>query len=254
MLGLAIDGLISQQINPVYWLVAMLFIGTILGTSRRIYDTRCYGKIYKELALANAVEGWNQGLNTSALSARTEQVQEMVQFIESDLVECFNATLKVIGAIVMLAILDLTLLFAVSLTAVLIFIIYSFSGPRIYRLNRGLNDQLDYQVAKLNSKNPAHFSAHLSSIVRWFIRLSDLEARNFFLMDVIVIALVGFSLWQSASTGTQTAGGIFILLSYILEFIEGIYLLPITYQQLVRLREISSRLSLPPTNKISATN
>lgn len=249
MLGLAIDGLLGGRLDPALWLAALLVSGTVIGTARRVYDTRCYGRIYSTLASDNAEAGWRAGLPLSALSARTQQIREMVDFVEHELVDMFNATIGVSGALIMLALADLRLLGAALAAAALTALLFALSGRRIYRLNRGLNDGLDRQVERLKEESPARLRSHFAGVVRWSVRLSDLEARNFALTDILMIALVVFSLWVATTGGEPTPGTVFAIIVYVLEFIDGSYQLPMAYQQFIRLREIATRLSLPTTEK-----
>ncbi|MEM8807061.1 MAG: hypothetical protein AAGF01_13635 [Cyanobacteria bacterium P01_G01_bin.38] len=75
--------------------------------------------------------------------------------------------------------------------------------------------------------------------------MSNLEAINFGLSELLLFVLVIFSLFVAASGENATPGGIFAVLSYIFEFAEGIYALPLIFQQTVRINEISQRLSQP---------
>lgn len=246
VLGLAIDGLLDGDLMPTLLLGGLLLVEIVIGTGRRFYDTRCYGRIYAELASENAVNGWQAGRSISSLGARSEQLQEMVGFVEMELAQSYNAVIRIGGALVMLAIVDWRLLIGCLLAALLIFVIYMFSSEQIYRFNRGLNDQHDKQLSLLESRNETLARSHFRRITRWSIRLSDLEARNFALVDLVASILLLFSLWGAATGGNATPGSIFAILAYVLEFVEGSYLLPMAFQQFVRLNEIASRLTLSP--------
>ncbi|KZL19536.1 hypothetical protein PsAD2_01814 [Pseudovibrio axinellae] len=247
LLGLAIDGLLSGNFTPVFWLGSLLVSGIVVGTGRRFFDTRCYGSIYAKLASENAVNGWNKGQSVSSLSARSEQIHEMVSFVEVELTQSYNAVIKIAGALLMLSIVDLYLLVGCLISAGIIGLIYIISHKRIFRLNRGLNDQHEKQVLTLEKRNALKMQCHFKCMTRWSIRLSDLEARNFALIDLVAIALVLGSLWVAASGGQATPGSIFAILAYVLEFVEGSYLLPLAFQQFVRLNEITSRLTISPS-------
>jgi hypothetical protein len=74
------------------------------------------------------------------------------------------------------------------------------------------------------------------------VKLSDLETLNFGIIEVILFVLAIFTLYLSASAIDATAGSIFSIVTYILEFSNGIFMLPIVFQQVIRLQEISTRL------------
>jgi NADH:ubiquinone oxidoreductase subunit K len=73
--------------------------------------------------------------------------------------------------------------------------------------------------------------------------ISDAEA---ILCGLILLVLFGFviiNLWLSTLIHDPTAGQIFSIVTYSLEFVEAAVLLLITLQTLSRLTEISQRLS-----------
>ena len=54
--------------------------------------------------------------------------------------------------------------------------------------NEGLNDEHERQVDAVHSSDPRRLGEHLRAMMRWNIRLSDLEATNFGINWVFMIA------------------------------------------------------------------
>ena len=50
VLGVAINDLIAGSFRGVWWLVGLELVALIIGTLRRLYDTRVYAGIYTDIA------------------------------------------------------------------------------------------------------------------------------------------------------------------------------------------------------------
>ncbi len=74
------------------------------------------------------------------------------------------------------------------------------------------------------------------------IKLSDLEAANFGIVWVLTVGLLVFSVAEAAER-TVEYGMVLAVVMYVFEFAESVTLLPFYYQQWLRLREISGRLT-----------
>ncbi len=79
-------------------------------------------------------------------------------------------------------------------------------------------------------------------MMRWNIKLSDLEAATFGIVWVLMVGLLVFSVAQAAEQ-TVEYGMVIAVVMYVFEFAESVTLLPFYYQQWLRLREISGRLT-----------
>lgn len=243
LLGLAIDGLLEGSLEATLWLAGALLIGTALGTGRRLFDTRTYSHIHATVANEITQRGWATRQSVSALSVRVELLREMVDFFEEDLVEAFNALVKILGAYLMLWYFNIDVLMLALAAAALIALVYVFTGERIYQINRGFNNRWEKQVNSLSSRNPTRTARHFLSLARWRIRLSDLEAISFAFIALVLIGLIIGSLIIVVQSGVGTPGSVFAILIYVLEITESAWMLPLLAQQFIRLREISNRLS-----------
>ena len=242
VLGIAINDLIGGK-NEGLWLFCLLYaVGFFIGVIRRYYDTRAYTSIYTELASDLAIKQNDQATEISMIAARSALVKELVDFFEHDLAQAFTACLGVVGALVMLVLFDGWIFMGCVVAILVIINIYWMSKHRIYQFHVGLNDELEHRINVLETRNPTGIFSHFRNISRWLVRLSDMETLNFGLIEMVLFALALFALYCSASAVNATAGGIFSVLTYVLEFSNGVFMLPIVFQQLIRLREISTRL------------
>ena len=143
----------------------------------------------------------------------------------------------------MLAIISPILSLGTIGVALVIGLIFFFSRKKIKRLNAGLNDEMEHQVNILEKRDAAQAARHFSALVRWRIRLSDLEARNFGLGFFFAFLLLSIAIYILVAVEGKSAGQAFAGLTYILQFTESVIILPFTYQSFLRTEEISKRLA-----------
>ena len=242
VIGLAINDLLAGQWSGVMLLSGLELSRLIIGTLRRLLDTRAYSSIYATLAPEIVAEQRAKGTPESAIVTRSNLVEELVQFFENDLPYGFTSAVQILGAVVMLYIFDWRLFLGCLVAIGIIGIIYKLTEGRIFRLNTELNDELEHQVEIVSKRPQLAVVKHFKRLRGWQVRLSDIESVNFALFEVVLFALIIFALFISAQGDSVTPGSIFSILSYVLEFAEGVFILPIIFQQLIRLREIGMRL------------
>jgi hypothetical protein len=111
----------------------------------------------------------------------------------------------------------------------------------ITRYNRALNNEHERQVDTVESGDAARIGRHLREMMRWNIKLSDLEAGPFGVAWLFVTSLLVFSIAVSAEN-TIEYGAVFAIAVYVFRFTKSVALLPLHYQQRLRPLEISGRL------------
>lgn len=242
VLGIAINDLINGK-NHGLWLFCILYlVGFIIGTIRRYYDTRAYTSIYTNVASEIAKKQNEKEVEVSAIAARSALVKELVDFFEYDVTQAFTSAISVVGALIMLALFDCWIFGGCLIAILIIILIYALSAKHIYNFNIGLNDELENRITVLEKREQTGIFLHFKNIAKWLVKMSDMETINFSIIEIVLFALAIFALYASASTVDATAGGIFSVLTYVLEFSGGVFMLPIIFQQIIRLKEISSRL------------
>jgi len=242
VIGIAINDLLAQSMRGTAFFVGLYVSGLLIGVGRRMYDTRAYTSIYTAVATDTIEQQRAQEVSTSAIVTRSSLVRELVDFFETDLPQGFTSTVGILGATVMLALFDWRLFVGCLVAIGVIYLIYCLSEAHIFRLNQHLNDELEQQVDVITRGPRPTIFAHFNSLARWRIKLSDTESVNFGLIDLVLFALVIFALFVSVQGANPTPGAIFSVLAYVLEFAEGVYVLPFIFQQMIRLREISQRI------------
>ncbi|MCL7752146.1 ABC transporter six-transmembrane domain-containing protein [Polaribacter sp. Z022] len=242
VLGIAINDLLNKK-NDGLWLFSILYsFGFLVGIARRYYDTRIYTFIYSKVASEITNIQHQKNISVSSIAARSSLIKELIDFFEHDVAQAFTSLIGVVGALIMLTLFNWYIFIACLITIVLIVIIYLLSNTKIYNFNIGLNDELENRITVLEAKDQIGVISHFKNISKWLVKLSDLETLNFGIIEILLFLLATFTLYISASSLNVTAGDIFATLTYILEFSNGIFMLPIVFQQVIRLQEISSRL------------
>ena len=239
VLGVAINDLIEGQLRGIWWLVTLELLTLIIGTGRRLYDTRVYARIYTDIADSTAQR---LDISISRRAARLGLARELVDFFEWEMPELFAALIGICGAFAMLIYLLPTvggLTVATGLTVALVFI---FSRGRMFSLNKLLNNELERQVSMLESERAFSRRRHLSRLARWRIYLSDLEATNYAIAELLLASLIIGAVVITVRAGLSV-GEIFAILTYLIGVTENLLVLPWTYQQSIRAHEIGGRIA-----------
>ncbi len=244
-LGLAVNDLVKGSYDGLVLLCVVHFAYLIAGTIRHMYDTRTYSAIYTSLVTQFLSRRFGRA-EVSKLSAHSTLAREFVDFLEYDLVYVMEAFYNILGSLVLLMFYDLSVVgicFAALLPVATISFIY---GRKMKRLNRLKNDELEKQVDVITTGDIKIIRSHYNSLRKWQIKISDKEAINFGLMEMMVMAVIGVSLLVTTKTSGQAlqAGDIVGIYAYILKFVSGLDTIPYTVQRLSSLGDITRRIEL----------
>lgn len=243
VIGMAINGLAARDWTGVYSFIGLEMLVIMVGVARRLYDTRAYGGIYKNIGQAISTAAIRDHEDLSPAISRADLLQEVVDFFENELPMALGSSIAILGALIMLLVLS-PLVGVVAITSALaIGTIFVFSRTRIKSLNKLVNDELEARARLFMARETRPLLAHFVTLVRHRISLSDLEARNFGLSYLFVVLLIAFALYQSVAVSQALIGDVFAVLTYAAQFAEGVIILPMMYQQYVRTTEITGRIT-----------
>ncbi|MEM7186076.1 MAG: ABC transporter six-transmembrane domain-containing protein [Bacteroidota bacterium] len=243
-IGKAIDGALKQQWIGVAYLGALGLLLLVVGMARRMFDSRFYARLYRRSG-SQLMERLARH-DTSVKTARLGMIRELIEFLENALPELIANLLGLVGVSVILATLHFTIFYASAGLALIILSLYWFSRNKTLRYNRQANNELEQQVTVLSQKNDARTAVHLYRLMKWNIRLSDLEAINFSISWLFALAFLIFSIIVSVGEGPIQYGALMALVMYVFEYIGNVINLPLYYQNWLRLKEIISRLNRAP--------
>lgn len=243
VIGWTVDDLMNGSHSGLLKLAALCGLLLVVGAGRRVYDTRAYARIYRTVVGELVAHEQRKETSLSKISARSSLFTELLYFLEESIPGILHQFINLAGTLVIIALIDskvfLVCLASMAFTAV----VYGFSEKRIFRLNAGANDELERQVDVLASRAEREIGGHFKRLMDWRIKLSDLETLNFSLVWVALASLLILTVVIVTSSREVTFGQIVSTVMYVFGFTESVLVLPLYFQQLIRLREITTRLA-----------
>lgn len=254
-LGMAINDLMQGSYRGLILLSVVHFAWLVIGTLRHRYDTRTYSTIYTALVTKFLSRKIKQA-EVSKLSAHSTLAREFVDFLEFDLVYIIEAAYNIVGSMILLFFYQSSVVFlclGILLPVMTISYIY---GKKMKRLTRLKNDELEKQVNIISSGDKKAIYQHFNNLRKWQVRISDQEAWNFGIMEMMVMIVIALSLlitYKVAGT-TVLAGNIIGIYNYILKFVSGLDTIPYTVQRMAALNDITQRIQLQMNDRPETEN
>lgn len=244
-LGMAINDLMKGSYQGLIILSAVHFTWLVIGTFRHRFDTRTYSAIYTSLVTKFLARKIKQR-EVSKLSAHSTLAREFVDFLEFDLVYIIEAAYNIIGSMILLFFYQSSVVLLCLGILLPVMTISYFYGKKMKRLTQLKNDELERQVNIISSGDNKAIHKHFNNLRKWQIRISDQEAWNFGIIELMVMVVIALSLLitnQVAGT-TVLAGNIIGIYTYILKFVSGLDTIPYTVQRITALNDITQRIQL----------
>ena len=244
-LGEAVNDLLKGSYRGLILLSVVHVAWLIIGTIRHRFDTRTYTAIYTSL-VTNFLSRRIRNTDVSKLSAHSTLAREFVDFLEYDLVYVLEAVFNIFGSLVLLYFYQsqiVLICMAILLPVTAISFVY---GRKMRKLNKNKNDELEKQVDIISTGNSHMIRNHYNNLRKWQIRISDQEAWNFGVMEIMVMVVVAVSLMITTRTShiAIEAGSLIGIYNYILKFVSGLDTIPYTVQRLSSLNDITKRIEL----------
>ena len=244
-LGIAVNDLTKGSYRGLILLSVVHFSWLVIGTIRHRLDTRTYSAIYSSLVTKFLARRYNKS-DISKLSAHSTLAREFVDFLEFDLAYVIEAAYSILGSLLLLFFYD-TSVVLVCLSILLPVTGFSYLyGKRMNNLNYQKNDELEKQVDIISTGNNHLIRQHYDNLRKLQIRISDQEAWNFGIMEIMIMVVIGVSLLitnKTAGSGIE-AGSLIGIYSYIQRFVSGLDTIPYTVQRLSSLNDITRRIEL----------
>lgn len=243
-LGKAVDDLLEGSYKGLIYLAATHLLWLVAGTIRHMYDTRTYSAIYTALVTRLLARKYRSS-DISKLSAHSTLAREFIDFLEFDLNYVVEAGYNIIGSLIMLFFYDKMVVLICLIILIPVMIISYFYGKRMKRLNQLKNDELEKQVEVISTRNTKKINLHYANLRKWQIKISDKEAWNFGVMELMVLVVIITSLLITTGNSWQEgilAGDIIGIYNYILKFVGGLDTIPYTVQRLSSLKDITRRV------------
>ncbi|MDN5202729.1 ABC transporter six-transmembrane domain-containing protein [Fulvivirgaceae bacterium BMA10] len=238
-IGYAIDDALIKGYQGAICLGLLGLATLLVGAGRRFYDSRFYAKVYERLG---AKIGDQPDKSASIKTAHLRFLTEVVEFFENSIPEIINNSIGLIGTLVIIANLNLQIFTGCIINLFVILIVYGVTGKRTTRFNSSYNNELERQVTVVSDNHPISLRRHLNKLMKWNIKLSDLETVNFSIIWLFMMAFLVVSIVVAIGEGGISYGTVFSLVLYLFQFIETTVVMPIFYQQWLRLTEIINRI------------
>ncbi len=245
-LGIAIDGLIDDDRSGLVALVVLTVVALAIATCRRFYDTRAYASVYRTIASEMVEREHDTGAPVSRISARATLLVEFVEFLEESLPLIIASAISIVGTIAILFATHTGVGGAAVGLIVLVALVYTVTMRTNTRFNTGYNDELERQVHTIETASVPATIGHFRALMRWRVKLSDLETVNYAIIFLGVIALLVYSPVALVDDGARY-GAVFAGMMYVFQYIEDVLQSPLHLQQLIRLNEIAGRLGRTPS-------
>lgn len=244
-LGVAVNDIIKGSYHGLIVLSLVHFGWLLIGTLRHMYDTRTYTSIYTTL-VTRFLKGTGAQKDISKLSAHSTLSRELVDFLESDLPYVIEAAFNIFGSLVLLYFYNRTVVLLCLTMLVPVVIISFFYGKKVSLLNRLKNDELEKQVSVIAVGNEVAVKQHFTKLKNWQIKISDKEAINFGVIEILVLIIIASSLIVSSKMfgATFLAGSLIGIYNYVLKFVSGLDTIPYTIQKITYLQDITQRIAI----------
>lgn len=104
--GFAVDAIIRGDASNALFYAAVVLAFWVVGAARRALDTRTFTRIYADLAVPVILNQRLQNHSTSKSAARVVLAREFVDFFEKHVPIIATALVSIIGAAVMLIVIE----------------------------------------------------------------------------------------------------------------------------------------------------
>jgi hypothetical protein len=242
VMGFTINGVLQKNYYAILWLCLCHFIMVGLEVTAKMLDTRVFTHIHAAFASDVVADAHRRTLLPSLIAGRATLLREYVTFLERDVPAALLCVISLVVAIITLFWLDPV----IGGVCLLLLIPSTFINGRLAKksqsLNEGLNDRLEKEVGLLQANAPKRVRRHFQALALWRIKLSDLEAQSYGILELFVIALFGIALWRVGLQDVLEAGTIYATFAYVWRFVTSMDQVPQIVQQIAKLADISRRL------------
>jgi ABC-type multidrug transport system fused ATPase/permease subunit len=243
-LGEAVNDLINKSYNGLIYLCVVRFLWMIVGVIRQRYDTRTYSSIYNAIVTKFLTRQINHK-DVSKLSAHSTLAREFVDFLEHDLVYVLEAIYNIFGSLILLFFYDVRVVGICFSILIPVLTISYFYGKKMKQLNKTKNDELENQIDVIQSGNIAAIHKHYDKLRFWQIKISDKQAINFGIMEMLSIIVIALSLITTHKGELLlNAGSLIGMYSYVKSFVTGLDTIPYAVDKYASLNDIARRIEV----------
>ena len=241
--GFAINAIVTGQALHAVLYAVMVFVMWAIDAARRSIDTRTFARIYAELAVPVIIAQREEQHSASTIAARVALSREFVDFFEKHLPVLVTSVASIIGAAVMLLLLQ----FWTGVACLFILAFFALFLPGFSSRNEALfvrlNDRLEKEVAFVNSASRRSLSRHYDVLARLRIKLSDREAFGYLAIGTVTAILFASTILTMSFEGGLDAGHIYSVMTYMWMFAMSLDDGPQLLEKYSQLKDIGKRVN-----------
>ncbi|MDG6466393.1 ABC transporter six-transmembrane domain-containing protein [Glaesserella parasuis] len=174
--------------------------------------------------------------DTSTTTARVALSREFVNFFEHHLPTLITSAFSIIGAVVMLLLIE----FWSGVVALLIVVGFGLLLPHYVKVNDRLEKEVDCVERAKNSELIKHYRL----VERFRVLISNREAFSFLCIGVAMCLLFGVTLTVLTLKQGITAGHIYAVITYLWTFAISLDDAPRLVEELSKLKDIGKRVEV----------
>ncbi len=240
--GFAIDAIVRGDFLQSLTYALVVLSMWCVGAARRCVDTRTFTRIYARLAVPVILAQRSRQESHSTIAARVVLAREFVTFFELHMPMLATTIASIIGAAVMLLIVETWVGIACCLTVLLFWAILPSYSRRNEQLHGLLNDRLEKEVHLVKDSRAKTLERHYSLLAILRIRISDREAWGYLMIGTAAALLFALATGLMATKGAVTAGHVYAVMTYLWTFVTSLDDGPQLTDQFARLRDIGKRV------------
>jgi hypothetical protein len=242
VLGESIDHLIAKDYSFIFYLL-LTFLGMmVFSYISRVYDTIVFSKIYRRFASIETCNQFDNNVETTKINGRLTLMSSVVRFFEADMINILNAAFGLLGSIYFISLVDITLVPYLIFSAILTLMVSYYFSPKIAAITKDSNDISEEQTEIINHRKISLVNNLLKRKQLLSIKLSNLDAKFFFLIQLIAYGTVTALLTYYVIFNTVSVGSVFSTYRYLFDFVVSVSILPHIVISFINIKDVIKRL------------
>lgn len=242
VLGEFIDHLIVKDYSYVIYLI-LTFLGLMFfNYVSRIYDTKVFSRIYRRFASVETSKQFDNNVESTKINGRLTLMSSIVYFFERDMILILNTIYGVIGSIYFISLVEPIMIIYLIISSILTIGVTYYFTPKIKLITKETNDLSEHQSDAINSRNISIVNNLLRGKQKLLVKSSNLDAKFFFLIQLIAYGTVTSLITYYVLTHDVTVGGVFSTYRYLFDFCIAISYIPSLIPSLINIKDVINRL------------
>lgn len=242
VLGNTIDHLIAKDYSYIIYLLLTFFSVMIFNYLSRVYDTIIFSKIYRRFASIETNKQLVNDVETTKINGRLNLMSSIIQFFERDMLLVLQAFFGLVGSMYFISLVDKAMLFYLIISGVLTLIVSYYFTPKIGAITKLSNDISEEQTEIVNKRNIGLLNNLLRRKQHLSVKLSNIDAKFFFLIQFIAYGTVTSLLTYYVAFNPVSVGSVFSTYRYLFDFVVSVSIVPTLLTSFINIKDVIKRL------------